>query len=99
MNHNSSSVNALTQCPLHPRGGCGFASHGTCARKTPAGTRIARWYCREGHCTVSQLPDHLAARVPVRLRDPQPIDLNRTRFYLREKSPCSSSFTYVDMYD
>jgi hypothetical protein len=57
-------ADCLTQCPLHPRGGCGFASHGTYARKTPAGTRIARWYCREGHCTFSLLPDHLAARVP-----------------------------------
>jgi hypothetical protein len=57
-------TDCLTQCPLHPRGGCGFASHGTYARKTPAGTRIARWYCREGHCTFSLLPDHLAARLP-----------------------------------
>lgn len=55
---------SLTQCPLHPRGGCGFASHGTYARKTPGGTRIARWYCPEGHCTFSLLPDHLAARLP-----------------------------------
>lgn len=55
---------SLTQCPLHPRGGCSLASHGSYARKTPAGTRIARWYCPEGHCTFSLLPDHLAARVP-----------------------------------
>lgn len=55
---------SLTQCPLHPRGGCSLASHGTYARKTPAGTRIARWYCPEGHCTFSLLPDHLAARLP-----------------------------------
>lgn len=55
---------SLTQCPLHPRGGCGFASHGTYLRKRPAGTRVARWYCRKGHCTFSLLPDHLAARVP-----------------------------------
>ena len=54
----------LDCCPLHPRGGCGFARHGTYARKTPAGTRIARWYCRRGHCTFSLLPDHLAARFP-----------------------------------
>jgi len=25
---------------------------------------IARWYCPEGHCTFSLLPDHLAARFP-----------------------------------
>ncbi len=55
---------SLTQCPLHPRGGCSLASHGSYARKTPAGTRIARWYCPEGHCTFSLLPDHLAARLP-----------------------------------
>lgn len=55
---------SLTRCPLHPRGGCGFARHGSYARKTPAGTRIARWYCRKGHCTFGLLPDHLAARVP-----------------------------------
>jgi len=31
---------------------------------TPAGTRIARWYCPESHTTFSLLPDHLAARWP-----------------------------------
>lgn len=51
-------------CPLHSRGGCGFARHGTYERKTPAGTKIPRWYCPEGHCTFSLLPDHLAARFP-----------------------------------
>jgi hypothetical protein len=30
----------------------------------PPGTRIARWYCRQGHCTFSLLPDHLAACFP-----------------------------------
>ncbi len=54
----------LECCPLHPRGGCGFARHGTYARKTPAGTLVARWYCRLGHQTFSLLPDHLAARFP-----------------------------------
>lgn len=54
----------LERCPLHPRGGCGFARHGTYARKTPRGTHIARWYCPRGHTTVSLLPDHLAARFP-----------------------------------
>jgi hypothetical protein len=52
----------LPRCPMHPRGGCGFARHGSYERKTPAGTRIARWYCPQGHCTFSLLPDHLAAR-------------------------------------
>jgi hypothetical protein len=54
----------LLCCPLHPHGGCGLARHGTYARKTPTGTKISRWYCREGHCTFSLLPDHLAARFP-----------------------------------
>jgi hypothetical protein len=54
----------LTRCPLHPRGGCGFARHGAYERKTPAGTWIARWYCPQGHRTFSLLPDHLAARFP-----------------------------------
>lgn len=54
----------LDRCPLHPSGGCGFARHGSYERKTPAGTHIARWYCRQGHCTFSLLPDHLAARFP-----------------------------------
>ncbi len=30
----------------------------------PPGTRIARCYCPQGHCTFSLLPDHLAARFP-----------------------------------
>jgi hypothetical protein len=54
----------LAHCPLHPRGGCGFAGHGTYERLSPPGTLIARWYCPEGHCTFSLLPDHLAARFP-----------------------------------
>lgn len=54
----------LSCCPLHPRGGCGFSRHGSYERKSPPGTRIARWYCRQGHCTFSLLPDHLAARFP-----------------------------------
>jgi hypothetical protein len=52
----------LARCPLHPRGGCGFARHGTYERMSPPGTRIARWYCPRGHRTFSLLPDHLAAR-------------------------------------
>jgi hypothetical protein len=54
----------LSCCPLHTRGGCGFARHGTYGRKSPAGTLIARWYCPQGHRTFSLLPDHLAARFP-----------------------------------
>ena len=53
----------LRRCPLHPKGGCGFSRHGTYERRSPPGTRIARWYCRRGHCTFSLLPDCLAARL------------------------------------
>jgi hypothetical protein len=53
----------LERCPLHPGGGCSLARHGTYERVSPPGTRIARWYCREGHCTFSLLPDCLAARL------------------------------------
>jgi hypothetical protein len=55
---------SLKYCPVHPQGGCGFASHGTYGRKTPPGTLIQRWYCRAAHVTFSLLPDHLAARFP-----------------------------------
>ena len=54
----------LGRCPLHPRGGCGFARHGTYERLSPPGTLIARWYCPQGHRTFSLLPDCLAARLP-----------------------------------
>lgn len=52
----------LARCPLHPRGGCAFARHGSYARVTPPGARIARWYCPQGHCSFSLLPDCLASR-------------------------------------
>ena len=58
----------LAACPNHPDGGCSFARHGTYERRTPAGTLIARWYCRESHQTFSLLPDCLAARLPGTLR-------------------------------
>ena len=45
-----------------------MARHGTYERKTPAGTLIARWYCRESHTTFSLLPDCLAARLPGTLK-------------------------------
>ena len=54
----------LERCPNHPHGGCSLARHGTYARKTPLGMRIARWYCRDSHTTFSLLPDCLAARLP-----------------------------------
>ena len=59
----------LDRCPNHPRGGCSLARHGSYERKTPAGVRIARWYCPESHTTFSLLPDCLAARFPGTLDD------------------------------
>ena len=54
----------LEHCPNHPHGGCSLAAHGTYTRKSPRGTKIPRWYCRESHTTFSPLPDCLAARFP-----------------------------------
>jgi hypothetical protein len=60
---------SLERCPRHPAGGCGFVRWGTYARKTPAGMRIARWYCPTAHETFSLLPDCLASRFPGELQD------------------------------
>jgi hypothetical protein len=54
----------LDVCPFHASGGCAFARHGTYARVTPPGLRVARWYCPEGRRTFSLLPDFLAAGFP-----------------------------------
>jgi hypothetical protein len=54
---------SLDCCPLHPRGGCGFARHGTYPRVEPPGTQISRWYCPTGHTTFSLLPDCLASQL------------------------------------
>jgi hypothetical protein len=59
----------LKQCPLHPRGGCGFARHTAYLRAQPAGALIARYYCPQGHTTFSLLPDCLAARLSSSLAD------------------------------
>ena len=60
----------LDRCPLHPRGGCSLARHGTYVRKTWWGNaHIARWYCREAHTSFSLLPDCFAARLPGTLND------------------------------
>jgi hypothetical protein len=60
---------SLAACPRHPRGGCGFARHGTYARKTPTGIRVTRYYCPTAHETFSLLPDCLASRFPSDLDD------------------------------
>ena len=54
----------LAHCPLHPKGGCKFAKHGTYPRKYPDGVKIARWYCPDGCATFSMLPDCLSSRLP-----------------------------------
>ena len=53
----------LSQCPLHPQGGCGFCKNGSYSRKFPDGAKIARWYCADGHMSFSLLPDCLASRL------------------------------------
>ena len=59
----------LDRCPNHPHGGCSLARHGTYARKSPRGAKIARWYCPESHTTFGLLPDCLAACLPGTLDD------------------------------
>ena len=61
----------LARCPNHPGGGCRFARHGSYGRKTPAGVRIARWYCPDSHMTFSLLPQFMAAGLPGAL---QPVE-------------------------
>ncbi len=53
----------LEHCPIHPQGGCGFCKNGTYRRKYPEGTKVARWYCSEGHTTFGLLPDCLSSRL------------------------------------
>ena len=48
-------------CPVHPSGGRGIRAHGSYRRKTPAGLRVARFYCAEGHVTVGLLLDFMGA--------------------------------------
>jgi hypothetical protein len=53
----------LERCPLHPEGDCGFASHGSYARVSPPGCRIARSRCPTAGVTFSLLPDFLCAKL------------------------------------
>jgi hypothetical protein len=75
---------SLARCPLHPGGGCSLARHGTYARVDPPGTRIARWYCRQGHCTFSLLPDCFAARLPGTLQELEAVVLAAEQAASRE---------------
>lgn len=54
---------SLRSCPEHGRGRCDFTRHGTYGRVRPAGTRIARYYCRTGRRTYSLLPDFLSSHL------------------------------------
>ena len=60
----------LERCPNHPDGGCRFARHGTYARKTPVGLKVARYYCPDSPMTFSLLPRFMAAGMAVQ-RDKQ----------------------------
>lgn len=53
----------LDKCPFHPEGGCGLEKLGTYPRVTPAGVRVARWWCPRQRASISLLPSFLAARL------------------------------------
>jgi hypothetical protein len=53
----------LCACPMHPEGGCGLQRLGTYSRVSPAGTRVARWWCPAARKSISLLPSFLAARL------------------------------------
>jgi len=55
---------SLDYCPFHPDGGCGISKHGYYARKFPAFSLIARFYCALARVTISILPDFFASRLP-----------------------------------
>lgn len=60
---------SLPVCPLHPGGGCSYSRHGSYVRVKPKGTLIPRWYCPDGHATISLLPDCFASRLTGTLVD------------------------------
>jgi hypothetical protein len=76
----------LAVCPVHGGQACGFARHGTYERKTPAGTRVPRWYCRAGHCTFSLLADCFAARLPGTLAEIEEVVLGVEQAPSQEKA-------------
>ena len=59
-------------CPWHKKD-CQLVPHGTYERRTPEGTRIRRFRCRQSGRTVSLLPDCLAARLPGTLEEVEAI--------------------------
>lgn len=59
----------LSACPLHRGRSCGLAGHGSYARVTPAGIRVARYRCPKARTTFSLLPEFLSSRMPGLLDD------------------------------
>lgn len=57
------TLESCPQCEGAPRG------HGSYARKLPTPGRVARFYCRPCHLTISLLPDFYASRKPGLLAD------------------------------
>lgn len=53
----------LCACPMHAEGGCGLQRLGSYARVSPAGARVARWWCPVARKSISLLPEFLAARL------------------------------------
>lgn len=54
---------SLESCGLPPERIATYRRHGTYGRSEPAGLRVARFYSRAEHATISLLPDFAAARV------------------------------------
>ena len=48
---------------MHPEGGCGLQRLGSYGRVSPAGVRIARWWCPVARRSISLLPTFLAAHL------------------------------------
>ncbi len=76
----------LDHCPLHPKGGCGFAKHGTYARKFPEYCLIARWYCPTAHQSISLLPDAFASHFPGTLNEVEEVVNTAENYPSREQA-------------
>lgn len=83
-------------CPLHPKGGCGFARHGTYERHSPPGSLIPRWYCPRGHRTFSLLPNHLCSHLPGTLAEVEALVLETEQACSRE-AMCSTWRTDIEL--
>jgi hypothetical protein len=72
---------SLGSCGLSPERAATYRRHGSYGRCEPAGLRVARFYSRVEHATISLLPDFAAARVSSTLVDIEQsvIDAQRER--------------------